>query len=91
MDQVVGDVDAGECGGERGRVAHIADDYFDLAGPRNVAQPAGIARQAPDVVTGAQQAGDEPPADVPGGARDQTAHTSRVTRTAGEPPVEFSK
>ncbi len=78
--EVVGDVDALHGGGERRGVGDVAPDGLRLARPGVVAQFLGGAGEAPDPVSGLDQLGDEPAADVAGGAGDQAQRAGGVGR-----------
>ena len=71
VDQVVGDLDAGHCPGQRLGIRGITDGHLDVVVPRQVAQPVRVPGQDADPVAGGQQLGHQPSADVAGGAGDQ--------------------
>ncbi|GIE53379.1 hypothetical protein Ani05nite_69130 [Amorphoplanes nipponensis] len=79
----VRDVDARERGRQRGRIGQVALNHLDLSGPGHIPEPARAAREAADGVAGLEQAGGQAPADVAGGARDETTHTNTVPADRG--------
>ncbi len=96
--QVVGHVDVPHRRGDRVRVRDIPSHHFRLTGPRVVAQLAGGAGQTAHPVTGGQQLGHQPAADVARGSGHQAAepvrrvvvvHPVQVLRVGGPPGNHF--
>ena len=80
--EVVGHVDVGEGGPERGGGQHVGGDDLDVLGPGASLQPAGVAHHAAHGVAAGEQGGHEPATHVAVGAGDEDTHQGYDARAA---------
>ena len=74
MHQVVGDVDAGNGLLDRKWIEQVAGHRLDLIHPRSPANSARVAHENAHAMPALQQAWNQAPADIAGGARDKNMH-----------------
>ena len=88
--EVVDDVDAVECRGQRVGVAEVSANDLGPLAPRHVGEFVRVARQRAYVIAAVKEFGYQPAADVAGRARDQTADFV-IRHARGWPFMRFGK